>query len=469
VTEAHAPGFRSVDIECRDRQLPIEGTIPTWLSGTLLRNGPGRFEAGGNRVTHWFDGLAMLRRYAFDDGQVTYTNRFLRTEAYANAESGELTGQFATGRSGWRRVLSWARSLGPPEPTDNANVHLARIGDECVALTEAPRRVAFDSETLETRGPFTFDDDLPEHVTAAHLVDDPHGGELVGFATQFGRQPQYHLYRVRNGSRERIGSIDADGPAYVHDCSVTPNHVVLVEPPLVLSLRRALDPRTEGAIDMLDWQPERGTRLLIVDRDSGRLVAEPTVDPRFVFHHIGAFENDEVVLDVVEYPDAEIVDAMTLAEIDAADGSFPDVPNARPTRYRIDLDADRVERTRLADGGLELPRIHRGAIGQRHRYAYGQATAHDDANGLLKLDCDTGETVEWMESGVYVEEPIPVRQPGAEAADDGVVIATALDTSLDRTRLLVLDAATLDLLGEARLPHAEPFGFHGRYVRDSAG
>jgi carotenoid cleavage dioxygenase-like enzyme len=470
VTKAHAPGFRSVDTEYRDRQLPLEGTIPTWLSGTLLRNGPGRFEAGGDRVTHWFDGLAMLRRYAFDEGQVTYTNRFLRTEAYADAEAGRLTGQFATDRSGWRRVLSWARSLGPPEPTDNANVHLARIGDAFVALTEAPRRVAFDPETLDTRGPFTFDDDLPEHVTAAHLVDDPHRCELVGFATQFGRRPQYHVYRIRDGTRERIGSVGADGPAYVHDCSVTRDHVVLVEPPLVLSLRRALDPRTEGAIDMLDWQPERGTRLLVVERETGRLVAEPTVDPRFVFHHIGAFEDDgDVVLDVVEYPDAEIVDAMTLAEIDAADGAFPDAPDARPTRYRIDLDGGGFRRTRLAADGLELPRIRRGAIARRHRYAYGQATAHDDANGLLKLDCDTGETREWVESGVYLEEPIPVRRPDADAPDDGVILATALDTHLDRTRLLVFDAATLDLRGEARLPHAEPFGFHGRYVRRGVG
>jgi carotenoid cleavage dioxygenase-like enzyme len=467
VTEAHAPGFRSVDTEYRDHQLPIEGTIPSWLSGTLLRNGPGRFEAGGERVTHWFDGLAMLRRYDFEDGQVTYTNRFLRTEAYADAEAGQLTGQFATGRSSWRRVLSWARSLGPPEPTDNANVHLARIGDEFVALTEAPRRVAFDPETLETRGRFSFDDDLPEHVTAAHLVHDPHEGEHVGFATQFGRKPQYHLYRSRDGTRELIGSIDADGPAYVHDCSVTRNYVVLVEPPLVLSLRRALDPRTEGAIDMLDWQPERGTRLLVVDRESGSLVAQPTVAPWFVFHHIGAFEDDgEVVLDVVEYPDAGIVDAMTLAEIDAADGAFPDAPDALPTRYRIALDRGAVGRTQLADAGLELPRIRRSAVGRRHRYAFGQATAHGDANGLLRLDCRTGETREWVESGVYVEEPIPIQHPSVESPDQGVVVATALDTELARTRLLVFDATTLDLRGEARLPLAEPFGFHGRFFDD---
>jgi len=86
---------------------------------------------------------------------------------------GRLTGQFGTDTRGWRRLLEMVASLGVPEPTDNANVHVACIDGEYVALTEAPRRVAFDPETLETRGHFRFHDDLSEHITAAHLVDDP--------------------------------------------------------------------------------------------------------------------------------------------------------------------------------------------------------------------------------------------------------------------------------------------------------
>jgi carotenoid cleavage dioxygenase-like enzyme len=40
-------GFRSLTEECSDYTSRVEGTIPGWLSGTLVRNGPGRFEAGG--------------------------------------------------------------------------------------------------------------------------------------------------------------------------------------------------------------------------------------------------------------------------------------------------------------------------------------------------------------------------------------------------------------------------------------
>ena len=160
-----SPGFRSLTTE-RDEYSPtVEGTIPDWLSGTLLRNGPGRFEVDGERVNHWFDGLAMLRRYAFENGEVSYSNRFLRTKAYEDAMDGELTGQFGTDtRSNRQRLRDLVTSLGPPKPTDNANVHVARIDGEFVALTESPRRVAFDPETLETRGEFTFEDDLTVRV-----------------------------------------------------------------------------------------------------------------------------------------------------------------------------------------------------------------------------------------------------------------------------------------------------------------
>jgi carotenoid cleavage dioxygenase-like enzyme len=467
VSDAGSPGFRTVGTEYRDHSPRVEGAIPPWLSGTLVRNGPGRFEVGGRRVNHWFDGLAMLRRYDFLDGTVRYTNRFPRTGAYEEAVAGRTTGQFATDTRGWRRLVSWLRALGPPEPTDNANVHVARIGGEYVALTEAPRRIAFDPETLEYRGPFEFADDLPEHVATAHLVADPHEGELVGYATEFGREPRYHVYRIPDGERRRrrVGSVSARGPGYVHDCSVTADHVVLVEPPLDLSVWRALAPWTEGFLDLMSWHPDRGTRIVVLDRDDGTVRRDVTVEPVFTFHHVNAYaESGTVVLDLVDFPDAGIVDAMSLSELDRA--GFPDVPDGRLARYRIDLDGGAVTRERRYDGGIELPRVPRGVRGRRHRYAYGQATDRDGANGLVKVDCEEGRAREWWERSVYVEEPVPVARPGGESEDDGVVLATALDADRGRSYLLVFDAATLEERARVFLPHPEPFGFHGRYFPD---
>jgi len=462
-----SPGFRTLTEEVQDHRPRIEGTVPEWLSGTLLRNGPGRFEVGDQRVNHWFDGLAMLRRYAFADGEVRYTNRFLRTEAYDDALAGRASGEFATDTDGWGGLLSWVRALGPPDPTDNANVGVARIGGEYVALTEAPRRVAFDPVTLETRGEFSFEDDLPEHVATAHVVADPHRGELVGYATEFGLSGQFHVYRIPEGRqrREVIASVPARGPGYVHDCSVTADHVVLVEPPLEVSVWRALAPWTEGFLDLTDWDPDRGTRILVLDRETGDKVGDVTVEPVFVFHHVNAYVADgTVVLDIVDFPDADIIEAMSF---DVLDGTgFPDAPDGRLARYRLDLADETVTRERRYVGGIELPRVVRDRRGRRHRYAYGQATDRTGANGLVKVDCERGRAREWDEQSVYVEEPVPVQHPDADREDDGVVLATAVDTARERSYLLVFDAATLEERARVVLPHAEPFGFHGRYFPD---
>ena len=75
-------GFRSLTAEIpAPIALPVTGTLPSWLTGTLLRTGPSKFEVGDRTYNHWFDGLAMLHRFAFAGGGVTYANCFLKSKA----------------------------------------------------------------------------------------------------------------------------------------------------------------------------------------------------------------------------------------------------------------------------------------------------------------------------------------------------------------------------------------------------
>ncbi len=99
VTASYGPGFRSLTSEVHDHRPTIDGTIPNWLSGTLVRNGPGRFEVGSRRVNHWFDGLAMLRRYAFDRGELRYSNRLTDPDSTSRGDE----------RGRWRRDGDGAR------------------------------------------------------------------------------------------------------------------------------------------------------------------------------------------------------------------------------------------------------------------------------------------------------------------------------------------------------------------------
>src|SRR5262245_6385487 len=93
-----AQGFADLDQEVVVERLPVKGTFPAWLTGTLLRTGPAKFDVGRQTVNHWFDGLAMLHRFGFENGRVAYRNSFLRSQSFCEAEAkGALVrGEFAT-------------------------------------------------------------------------------------------------------------------------------------------------------------------------------------------------------------------------------------------------------------------------------------------------------------------------------------------------------------------------------------
>ena len=463
-------GFRTLDSEVRDRELPVEGDVPEWLTGALVRNGPAKFEVGGERVGHWFDGLAMLHRFDFADG-LHYTNRFLRSETYRRAiEEGVIEGQFATDDGGY---LAKLRQLLTGDPTDNCNVHVVRVGDSLVAMTEVPRFLSVDPATLDTRGEFAFADDLAGHINCAHVLPDPHRGETLGLLTRFGRTTEYVVYRLPDGSttRERVGGIETDTPAYLHSFALTERYVVLTEHPFVTTPASFLLPGREGFVDHYDWEPERGTRFHVLDRETGAHVATRETDPWFVFHHVNAFERaagdtdvgGEIVVDLVAYDDAGVVEGLYLAD---ADDWFERGEDGHLRRFVLALDGDEVTTDRLYDG-CELPRIAPADRTRPYRYVYAQGAAEPDGNHVAKVDVETGESRRWEESGYFVEEPIFVRAPGADRpSDEGVVLVTALNTTENRTDLLVLDGETLDERARAPLPHAVPFGFHGRYFAE---
>jgi carotenoid cleavage dioxygenase-like enzyme len=460
-------GFRSLDQEVTDREIPVEGDLPPWLDGVLVRNGPAKFEVGADRVGHWFDGLGMLHRFEFGAGAVRYTNRFLRSETYRRAtEAGILRGQFATGGGYLRRL--WDMVVG--EPTDNCNVHVSRVADRLVARTEVPRYMAVDPATLETHGDVDFADELGGHLDCAHVLPDPHEGETVGLLTRFGRSSEYTVYRRSEGSqtREPVGRIQTDEPAYLHSFALTESYVVITEHPFLTDPISFFLPGNEGFVDFFDWRPDRPTTVHVIERATGERVAAAETDPWFVFHHVNAYERrvddaTDVVVDLVSYPDASVVTGLSLGN---ASDWLANGTDGRLRRVRVPLGGGEVS-TDILYEGCELPRVVPEDRTRPYRYVYAQGAAASDGNHVAKVAVETGESNRYAESGLFFEEPVPVRAPGGDPqSDDGVVLVTALNTAERRTDLLVLDGKTLTERARVRLPHAVPFGFHGRYFAE---
>jgi beta,beta-carotene 9',10'-dioxygenase len=461
-TTDHRLGFADQTEEVRVDALAVQGEVPAWLRGGLVRVTPAQMDFAQRTVGHWFDGMAMLNRFGFDDGAVSYASRFLDTAARraALASGGASINGFATDPC--RTLFQRVQSVFSPDLTDNANVNLARLGDEHIAMTETPIPVRFDPETLATLG---HDEGAARfgQLTTAHPHHDPERGELVNFAARLGRRSAYQVYARRSRAEGRtLATMPVREPAYMHSFALTPRFVVLLENPLVVNPLRLLL-SGKAFIHNYRWKPELGVRIHAFDRASGALHRSWTADPFFVFHTINAFDDgDHLVVDLCAYEDASVIDAL---ELDRLRGGTARIPSAEPRRLRMPLGGGPVSARALADTDLELPRIdYRRRNGRDYRYVYGAATgAERFLKRLVKVDVADGSVRTWDEPAAWAGEPVFVPRPGGEAEDDGVVLSVVLDADAGRSFLLVLDATTFEELARAEAPHHVPFGFHGQF------
>jgi beta,beta-carotene 9',10'-dioxygenase len=123
-----------------------------------------------------------------------------------------------------------------------------------------------------------------------------------------------------------------------------------------------------------------------------------------------------------------------------------------------------VSSEQLADTDLELPRIdYRRRNGRPYRYVYGAALNGSWLAKIVKVDIERGETSAWSADGCWPGEPVFVPEPDSEDEDAGVLLSIVLDGARERSFLLVLDAATLEEIARAEVPHAVPFSFHGQF------
>jgi carotenoid cleavage dioxygenase-like enzyme len=462
--------FHTLDAEVGDVALPVRGRLPAWLTGTLIRNGPARFEYPSQPLRHWFDGHAMLHRFAFARGTVRYANRFVRSRAADAARArGRLAyREFATDpcMTAFRR----ARALFTSDVSDNASVHVASLGGQAFAMSEGALPIAFDPGTLETLGPFVFGERhaLRRAITTAHPHADAAGAGLVNYLTRFGVRTRYEVFTVDAATRRRdvLAAIPAPEPAYMHSFGLTATRVVLAEFPLTIHLGALLRSGLPF-IDNYRWRPERGTRWLLVGRGGDAAPVACEGEPFFAFHHVNAFDDGgDVVADVIGYDDAAIVAALSLDRLRDPDARFP---AGQFRRYRLSpprggRSAGTAREVARDAASLELPRIHYARHNARpYRYCYAGAAPHPGGflSALAKLDVEGGARLGWSAPRCYAGEPVFVPAPDARAEDDGVVLSVVLDGAAGRSFLLVLDARSFEEVARAEAPHAIPAGFHG--------
>ena len=447
--------------------LPIEGQIPKWLTGTLLRNGPGTFNVGEQQYRHWFDGLAMLHKFSFGNGRISYANKFLESKSYQAAqENGRISySEFATDpcRSLFQRV----QSIFQPQVTDSAKVSIAQVANRFIALAETPIQVEFDPETLKTVGVFNYEDRIVGQMTTVHPHFDHARDTMYNVVTRYNAISHYRLYEMVGRKPPRlVGQIPVKNPSYMHSFGLTQNYVIITEFPLVvnpISLLLWLKPYIEN----FAWKPKQGTPFYVMNRFTGELVGKFDADPFFAFHHINAFEKgDELIIDINAYEDASIVQNYYLNRLS---DTATELPFGQFRRYRLPLNGRRVSYEVMSDACIELPRFDYERYNTKEEYQYTYAVSINPQqrqgfyNQLVKVDIHTGQDTTWFAPGCYPGEPVFVGNPERIAEDDGVILSVVLDANRGTSFLLVLDAQSFTERARAEIPHAVLFGYHGDY------
>ena len=143
-------GFLSGAREIDDAPVEVRGTLPGWLRGRLLLNGPALWDLPNGSYRHWFDGQAMFHRIRLGPGEARYRSRFQQSEDYRASIAAGRPAIGGFGQPDPETFLQRMSHFGKPRTTDNGAVVMGRVGDVWVAQTETPRLNRFDPETLQT-------------------------------------------------------------------------------------------------------------------------------------------------------------------------------------------------------------------------------------------------------------------------------------------------------------------------------
>ncbi len=460
-------GFESLHAESAPTPLPLSGTLPEWLSGSLLRTGPSLFEIGKEKYLHWFDGLAMLHRFAIGNGEITYSNKFLQGNSYKAAmQTGKIVApEFATLPK--RSLLGRIKALTKALEADNAAVNVTQIAGDYLAITELPALVKFDPQTLQTKGHFTYGDNLSMQVSSAHPHYDFSRKLFISYGIKFSRTSEYLIFSIAEGSTQRnlIATLPVKAASYMHSFAITENYIILVEFPLYFNVI-LLGLSLKSFIGSTSWKPQEGTRFLVINKSDGKLVKTYQGEAFFSFHHINAYEeNGDIVMDLSAYPDNSIIDSFYLDKLRHPVGKI--LPAAEFRRYRLPATGTHADYETLVNEEFDLPRINYAANNSRsYRYTYGASVRKDRPNEffnqLVKVDVENRTTKTWYADDCYPGEPVFVAKRGADE-DSGVLLSVVLDGNRGKSFLLVLDANTFEEIARAETPHLIPFNFHGQF------
>ncbi|KAM7370044.1 hypothetical protein PAMP_011330 [Pampus punctatissimus] len=502
-------------------QAEVKGSIPSWLQGTLLRNGPGIFSVGDTSYDHWFDGMAIMTSFAFKDGEVTHRSRFLRGDTYkANMAANRIVvsemGTMAYPDPSKNFIVKAITFLNHtvPDFTDNGASNFIKYGNDYYATSETNYIRKIDPVTLETQDKVDYMKYLPLNLASSHPHYDKEGNAYnMGTSIAEKGKTKYMLFKVPAASEKDKGK-DVPAlknvevictvpcrslltPSYFHSFGMTDNYFIFIEQPIKLDILKMATAYMRGVnwASCLKFCPEENTLIHLIDRKTGKEVeTKYYTGAMVVYHHVNAFEDDgHVIFDVIAYNDNSLYDMFYLSKLKNNPG-FHDDSYSKPSYKRFALPVQSDKGTAVGEDlvklkyttasalkekegklmcqaevlceGFELPRMNYDLNGKRHRFVYGNIVEESALSRQIgKFDTETKRMVYWNEDNCWPSEPVFIPRPNGESEDDGVVLTCVINSNPGQSGfILLLDGKTFKEVARAYVNTSLHKDMHGFFI-----
>jgi len=438
-------------------QALIKGRMPKDLNGVFYRNGPGRFELGGERYHHWFDGDGYAQRWQIGGGKVSHRGKFVQTQKFTEETA---AGQFLYPAFGTQVTRRGAKSN---DHINAANTNLLPFNGRVYALWEGGSAYEVAPVTLDTVGIKTWSDDLKSMPFSAHPKIDP-DGSMWNFGALPGSD-KLVVYRINpSGKLVSTGVIDMPQMAMVHDFVVSAQHLIFMIPPYDM-----IRDENKSFAERHQWAGERrGLRVVVVSKSDLQVRKIFEMPPQMVFHFGNAYDDGATTrFDVVLHTGDALGEVGLLMQ-----GVRSNDPIERSFAAQVTLDysTGTAKVARLLSGS-EFPRVMPQVVSQRYRKLALLSRSPRNPDAILDtvnvIDMNTGKNDSFrFGDGWQVEEHVMVPRAHARSETDGYLVGVVQDTKRAQTVMTVFDAAHVSAgpLAMARLGYRTPHCFHGNFL-----
>jgi len=477
----------------------LNTTVPAWLSGTYVRNGPAQISFGSPRriFSSWLEGFAKLHSFKMDGAKMVYSGRMLQSPNYvASVEKGELVpmitlNKFASDEEEWD---AWEKmqilgKITMMNEFGNNNPALWRIGSKeegiYLAVTDGKVPTRFNISDLSTLGQ-QYPAYYPLQLSGcAHWMREVGTDNSINFQYKKGWSgaPWVEVLRYRPEDTyqtpEVVATFTPSRFSYIHSFSITENYAIFFFYPVTIDGEKASDSNFHVFEMFNGGNQTDATDIYVVNLKSGQVKGPFQTEYAYSAHHANAYEaNDsKLMVDLVPTPFQNLRDYLLLKNMlnPPKEYTTSTTGDLELTRYVINLNSETVSHTNFPNiinsefvNTFDFPMINEAYRGKSYCFLYGLSAFAYTRMALVKKNmCDSSQDKVWSRPNHYPSEMHFLPNPQPKAEDDGVLITVVFDGEKEQSYVMMIDAVTFTPVNMAYLPHNIPWSAHGMYFPEA--